>query len=536
MDNTKVLVENIPAELKAVSQWVCWKYAMQNGKQSKLPIDCKTGNVTSATSCESFYTFEEAVAFFTANPGKVSGIGFVFTRDDSFSGVDLDDCRDPQTGEIQPKEAEIIRSLNSYAEVSPSGTGVKIFVRGKLPAGSRSRKDKIEVYSDKRYFTVTGQKLPDVPSTVEDRQEELLSLYEDVFGTSTPATNGVGPSNGPAACATDQDVIASAMRAQNGDKFAKLWKGDVSGYTSESEADLALCSMLCYWGANDPERLEGLFRQSTLGQRNKWKERRDYRERTIATAISSTKRRGTSQVTTRATKSNQSNQSNQKKQEEPRDIHRLGLQAVEAFPALAPEQESKALELATTLADDVGNLRDWEAAFKLARRLQSLTKEGPERFFKAAEAFCTATGRPVADFWYAFLTAWDRVKVPENEGPLRRAVEVAREKLASLQGHRLYHALLLATVAWYLSEFTEDGLFWLPREELGELLEVAPKTITNIVNLLEKRGIVSCEDDNFSYKQKLCKLYSFSCARPELTLLSAKPCLPPPVDVIRFEP
>jgi putative DNA primase/helicase len=77
------------------------------------------------------------------------------------------------------------------------------------------------------------------------------------------------------------------MDAKDGAKFRALWNGDTSGYPSQSEADLALCRLLAFWCGNDPARIERLFSQSALGQREKWQTRADYRHETIQTALQS---------------------------------------------------------------------------------------------------------------------------------------------------------------------------------------------------------------------------------------------------------
>ncbi len=118
---------------------------------------------------------------------------FVFHAEDAFFGVDLDACRDPQTGELTPWSSDFISQLNSYAEVSPSCSGVKIVARGKLPAGSRKVKkllgvatfgDKapeVAVYDAGRFWCITGKRLPNSPASCEPRQEELLALLTNLF-------------------------------------------------------------------------------------------------------------------------------------------------------------------------------------------------------------------------------------------------------------------------------------------------------------------------------------------------------------------
>jgi hypothetical protein len=215
------------------------------------------------------------------------GIGFVFTADDPFCGVDLDRCRDAVTGEVEEWAREIIRELDSYTEMSPSGTGVHILVRATLPEG-RNRNGRIEIYDHDRYFTVSGCHLEGTPSTIEERQERLLLLRRRVLGEQ-PSANGHARLR-PAADAglSDQAIIMKVVSADNGEKFRRLWAGDTRGYEHEendghSEADLALCAMIAFWTGPAPERIDALFRKSGL-YREKW-ERADYRRRTIACAL-----------------------------------------------------------------------------------------------------------------------------------------------------------------------------------------------------------------------------------------------------------
>jgi hypothetical protein len=199
--------------------------------------------------------------------------------------VDLDKCLDPETGEIESWAREVIEELNSYTEISPSGKGVHVLVKATLPAG-RNRKGRFETYDRDRYFTVTGKHLAGTPQTIEGRQEELRAVIRRVFGEES--TNGHAK---PVAATelvdnglSDSEVIQKALAASNGARFFRLWNGDTSGYGSHSEADLALCGMLAFWTGGDASRIDSLFRQSGL-YREKW-DRKDYRTRTIAEALS----------------------------------------------------------------------------------------------------------------------------------------------------------------------------------------------------------------------------------------------------------
>ena len=120
--------------------------------------------------------------------GGWDGIGFVLSPtaggEDRLVGVDLDKCRDPQTGAVEPWAAEIVRTLNTYTEVSPSGRGLRLFLLGRLPAKGRKR-GLYENYESGRYVTVTGQHIDGTPSTIEHRQAELESVHKGIFGEAT---------------------------------------------------------------------------------------------------------------------------------------------------------------------------------------------------------------------------------------------------------------------------------------------------------------------------------------------------------------
>jgi putative DNA primase/helicase len=266
-------------------QWVCWRSEERDGKRTKIPYSPLTGKRASSTDPETWGGYPEAVK--ACREGGYDGIGFVFTKDDSFCGVDFDRCRDAETGGIEPWAQEIIQELDSYTEISPSGTGVHILLSAVLPEG-RNRKGRIEIYDRGRYFTVSGRHLEGTPRTIEERQERLLDLRRRVFGEQ-PSFNWRATLRLAAdAAISDEEVIAKAASADNGERFRRLWAGDTSGYEHDdneghSEADLALCSILAFWTGPDPERIDALFHQSGL-YREKW-ERADYRERTIARAL-----------------------------------------------------------------------------------------------------------------------------------------------------------------------------------------------------------------------------------------------------------
>src|SRR4051812_3244405 len=135
--------------IKDLRQWVCWRLEVRNGQLTKVPYCPLANTKANITDPGTWAHYKEAVAAYKER--SYDGIGLVFTESDPFCGVDLDECRDPETGEIQVWAQEIIDELDSYAEVSPSGKGVHVLVKAKLPPG-RNRKGTIEMYDRKRYF------------------------------------------------------------------------------------------------------------------------------------------------------------------------------------------------------------------------------------------------------------------------------------------------------------------------------------------------------------------------------------------------
>ena len=165
--------ERIPAELKERPQWVTWRVEIRDGKPTKVPYRPefiykdsrgKPKNQptrASATDLATWGSFEDAFEAYDGDgygPSGYDGIGFVFSSGDPYTGLDLDKVVDPETGEIKPEAKEIMDSLDGYQEFSPSGTGVHIIVRGKIPPGYKNRAAGwIEVYSQDRFFTMSGR-------------------------------------------------------------------------------------------------------------------------------------------------------------------------------------------------------------------------------------------------------------------------------------------------------------------------------------------------------------------------------------------
>ncbi|QKY22044.1 hypothetical protein B4589_016650 (plasmid) [Halolamina sp. CBA1230] len=294
--------EAIPETLRERDQWVCWREEERDGKPTKIPVTPGAGGFASATESETWSSFETALDY--TETEHADGIGFVFTDDDPIVGVDLDDCRDPETDDVDDAALDIIERLDSYTEVSPSGTGYHVLVTGELPDG-RNRRGSVELYDTARFFTVTGDHVERTPTRVARRQDALTAIHReyvqdtdsDTASESEPrgATDGESATSGAVNVGVDledDDLLEKARNASNGEKFERLWKGNTVGYDSQSEADMALCCLLAFWTGGDQTQMDQLFRQSGL-MREKWDEVHyadgsTYGEKTIERAIATT--------------------------------------------------------------------------------------------------------------------------------------------------------------------------------------------------------------------------------------------------------
>jgi len=273
---TQELSTVVPGAVQDRDQWICWREEQRDEKPTKVPVHPETGGYASTTDAETWTSFETAHA--AVDRIDADGVGFVFADDDDLVGVDLDDCRDPDTGGADDWADDVIDELDSYTEVSPSGTGYHVLLEGTLPEG-RNRSGEIEMYDAARFFTVSGEHVSGTPETVEQRQAELEAAHaeyvqpdaETVPDREQPSGSDQNRDAQPVVDIPDDELLARAKAAKNGHNFARLWNGRTTGYDSHSEADMALCCHLAFWTGGDTARMDRLFRQSGL-MREKWDE------------------------------------------------------------------------------------------------------------------------------------------------------------------------------------------------------------------------------------------------------------------------
>ena len=288
------MYEKIPLELKQLPHWVGWKYMQRPGEdhKRKVPINAMDGQPAKSNDPTTWCDFD------TACLGKerfgLDGIGFMFSGDGIF-GIDIDHCYDPETQELDPAAAEIIETVQSYTELSPSGTGIHILCKGALPEG-RKRRGAVEMYSTLRYFTVTGNQFG-LEYPFSDCTERVAVMHRKYLGeeeTAAGAQKAALPMSAGRGTNADMSVDAILRRmfdSKHGQKLQDLYNGSWERYGigdgSQSSADQAFCNTLAFWCRCDAALMDAIFRRSGL-YRQKWDKRRGaktYGQITIDRAI-----------------------------------------------------------------------------------------------------------------------------------------------------------------------------------------------------------------------------------------------------------
>ena len=260
--------ETIPQELKNIPNWVCWQSVPDPKAHSgvkKVPVNPHTGGQAQSNNPQTWADFDTALGA----SASFSGLGFMFGGSGCF-GVDIDDreeiLKDYLSGNENNIFGEFINTLQSYAELSQSKTGIHIICRGRLPKGRRrNAENKIEMYDTGRFFVMTGDRCGGY-AEISDGTERIKPLHAKYLGAGREPVPNLQRQAAPV---TVSDILQTAMNAKNGAQLRALYSGDISGYGSQSEADLALCNMLAFWCGCDADKMDSLFRQSGL-MREKW--------------------------------------------------------------------------------------------------------------------------------------------------------------------------------------------------------------------------------------------------------------------------
>ena len=240
---------------------------IRGGDYTKVPMDAKSaytpGGIgrVKTNDPETWATFAEA-----QRPGREfeHGIGFVLQKDLGIVGIDIDHCLDGR--KITPWARKVVNGIDSYFEVSPSGTGVRGFVFGDIPKALKRSEQGLELYKHVRFLTITGNRIGSCRATIEPRHNRIMALY-DAFKPPEPIAVRRVRTEQPDR--TDDELIRAISDSGQGAKFDALMNGNTLEFGIPSEADMSLACILCWW-SNDDHQVESVMRSSRLA-RDKWK-------------------------------------------------------------------------------------------------------------------------------------------------------------------------------------------------------------------------------------------------------------------------
>ncbi|MBQ6040940.1 MAG: hypothetical protein IJL32_09230 [Oscillospiraceae bacterium] len=270
------MYELIPDEMKAMPRWICWR-AVPDPKAhsgiSKQPVNPRTGGMAQSNNPQTWTDFETAVAASV----DYAGIGFMFSGS-GYVAIDIDDrpgeIEDYRHGSYDNIFGQMNDALQTYAEFSQSGNGIHFIGRGTLPDKDFNNRDMgVEMYTGARFFVMTGNLCTDYVD-ISDITEAVKPFYEKYRTKSKSKTQSepVGQYQLSERSMTAAEIIDRAKASRQGAKFAALYSGDTSDYTSPSEADMAFCNMLAFWCQGDIQQMDEIFRSSGL-MREKWDRR-----------------------------------------------------------------------------------------------------------------------------------------------------------------------------------------------------------------------------------------------------------------------
>jgi len=267
--------DRIPDELKAIPQWVCWRWSApekEGGRFGKPPIDAKTGIAGKSNDPSTWSDFQTAVSRFQRDP-TIAGLGLALTPELGLTALDLDHVIDPETGDVDPKASKLLALFQTtYAEISPSGTGYRLFCHGKPLRDGHSNPHWLELYSGggPRYVTVTGNAVDGHPARLAAMQgelDELHSLYmQSPEKTTSKATSKATETTQHSVCSLS-DRLAAALKNPT---IAALYGGDVGKYGDRSTAEIALALRLMTFADGDEQTVAGWLDGSKC---EKWHQR-----------------------------------------------------------------------------------------------------------------------------------------------------------------------------------------------------------------------------------------------------------------------
>ena len=263
---------NVPPELRQLHLWVNFKlvWNADKNKNDKLPYNPATGQAAKVNDITTWTTFDTAVQ--AVQRGTYDGIGIMLYG--GICGIDIDHCID-SNGTLTAAAADIIETMNSYTEYSPSGSGIHILFCGSIPDKDR-RNGSIEMYNTGRYLTVTGNTIGS--PALHERTAEAAAVHKKYIQRVPSAQPTQPPQQPRTGIISSSNLLYRMINSAAGAAIRALWDGDYSAYAADGEtghhrADIALCNHLAYWTNGNREQMDSMFRASGL-MRDKWNEQR----------------------------------------------------------------------------------------------------------------------------------------------------------------------------------------------------------------------------------------------------------------------
>ena len=242
-------IDNIPSELADLPQWCCWRKEKRRPTDdgpTKVPYDANTGRRAASNDPTTWASFSACLNLHRR--GGFDGLGFFLAT--PYVGVDLDDCRDPESGAIVLRAAVLIEEFSTYSEVSRSMRGVKLIGKGSMATpdgrGKNYRRDPwgtgtggIEFYGDGRFFALTGQRVPGTSAGVNDITAPLASLYLVLYPPAPPRAMRIVRSD-----------VAESDRVKRARAYLHKLPPSVSGQGGHGRLLHAACTLLRFGLAN----------------------------------------------------------------------------------------------------------------------------------------------------------------------------------------------------------------------------------------------------------------------------------------------
>lgn len=277
--------------MKRYNQWVLWRKSSK-GVKILFQINGEPAKVNDSSTWSSFL---EVSSYYKQNQSEYNGIGYVFHQDDPYTVIDLDNKNNNKR--LSKYFKSIIKKMNSYTEISQSQKGYHIIIKQSHISGDRRRKDNYETYNHGRFIAITGDLYHKKYSRIRS-SSYFNEFYQKHINHSSSSNSGNDSSNFDDSF-SDEEVLGFIRSGTFRTKFNKMLDGKLivgekyknPDYPSFSEMDFAFCSIVSNY-TQDITQIERIYQKTRLsevrkksGENDKWKNREDYRIRTIENAI-----------------------------------------------------------------------------------------------------------------------------------------------------------------------------------------------------------------------------------------------------------